>query len=154
LKNNISPCNSYKYFKNEGYKMSYKFGQRSLANLSTCHPKIQEILNEAIQYIDFTVTCGTRSKEDQDKAFADGNSKLKWPNSKHNSNPSRAADVAPYPIDWNDIKRFAYLMGIIKGIAHAKGIKIVTGCDWDSDGDITDHKFMDWPHFELHPDEE
>lgn len=129
--------------------MAYKFGNSSKARLATCHPLIQEILNEAIKYIDFTVLCGHRTEEEQKKAVEGGFSKVDFPNSKHNSLPSLAADVAPYPIDWDDTKRFAYLMGIIKGIAMAKGIEIRTGVDWDSDGDITDHKFMDWPHFEL-----
>lgn len=129
--------------------MTYKFGKTSKARLETCHPLIQEILNEAIKYIDFSVLCGHRNEADQQKAVVGGFSKVNFPNSKHNSMPSIAADVAPYPIDWDDVKRFAYLMGIIKGIAMIKGIKIRTGIDWDSDGDITDHKFMDWPHFEL-----
>jgi hypothetical protein len=58
-------------------------------------------------------------------------------------------DAAPYPIDWNNTERFAYMQGLIKGIAMAKGIKIRSGIDWDGDGDITDHSFMDYPHFEL-----
>jgi len=67
--------------------------------------------------------------------------------------PSVAVDIAPYPIDWNNIERFAQLGGIIKGIAHTKGVKIRCGFDWDCDGDITDHSFMDWPHIELVDDE-
>lgn len=131
--------------------MSYKFGSSSQKRLDTCHPLLQVILNEAIQYIDFSVTCGHRNEADQNAAFnsVPQRSKVKFPDSKHNSLPSIAVDVAPYPVDWNDIKRFAYLMGILKGIAMAHGIKVRTGVDWDSDGDITDHKFMDWPHLEL-----
>jgi hypothetical protein len=129
--------------------MSYRFGKSSQKQLETCHPIIQEILNEAIEYIDFSVLCGHRNKKAQTKAFNDGNSKVQYPDSEHNSLPSLAADVAPYPIDWDNLVRFAYLMGVIKGIAHEKGYKIRTGIDWDNDGDITDHNFMDYPHFEL-----
>ena len=126
------------------------FGKSSRKNLDSCHPLIVEILEEAIKIVDFSVICGHRDKAGQDVAFHSGLSKVQFPNSKHNNLPSFAADVAPYPIDWNKTDRFVHLIGIIKGIAHAKGIKIRCGIDWDCDGDITDHSFMDYPHFELH----
>ena len=129
----------------------YKFGKSSRQRLDTCHPHIHAILEEAIQIVDFTVLCGTRSEAEQEDLFHRGMSKVQFPNSKHNSRPSLAVDVAPYPIDWNDLKRFTHLMGIIRGIAHEKGIKIRCGIDWDNDGDITDHSFMDYPHFEIVP---
>ena len=127
----------------------YKFGEASQERLNTCHPKIQEILEEAIQIVDFSVLCGVRREEEQNNLFHSGMSKVQYPNSKHNSIPSLAVDIAPYPIDWNDTKRFTHLIGIIRGIAHMKGIEIRCGIDWDRDGDITDHSFMDYPHFEL-----
>ncbi len=127
----------------------YKFGEASQERLNTCHPKIVEILEEAIEVVDFSVLCGTRSKAEQDDLFHKGMSKVQFPNSKHNSRPSLAVDVAPYPIDWNNTERFTHLIGIIRGIAKVKGIEIRCGIDWDKDGDITDHNFMDYPHFEL-----
>ena len=127
----------------------YKFGKTSQERLETCHEKIQEILNEAIQIVDFTVLCGHRGEAEQQDAFHKGMSKVQFPNSKHNTRPSLAVDIAPYPIDWNNTERFVHLIGIIRGIAHMKGIEIRTGIDWDCDGDITDHSFMDYPHWEL-----
>jgi len=127
----------------------YKFGKSSQARLDTCHPSIQAILEEAIQIVDFTVLCGHRTKEEQDDVFHKGMSKVQFPNSRHNTMPSQAVDIAPYPIDWNNLERFTHLIGIIRGIAHSKGIDIRCGIDWDCDGDITDHSFMDYPHFEL-----
>ena len=129
--------------------MSYSFGKSSQTRLDTCHPKLQEILNEAIKYVDVSVLCGTRDEAAQEKAVADGASEVHYPDSRHNSLPSMAIDVAPYPIDWDNHTRFALLQGLLKGIAMMKGIKIRSGIDWDSDGDSTDHKFMDWPHIEL-----
>lgn len=129
--------------------MSYNFGSTSQSRLDTCHPLLQEIANKAIKYIDFSVTCGHRSEAEQNTAYQSGNSKVQWPNSMHNSYPALAMDVVPYPIDWENIRRFAYLMGIIKGIAMEMGVEVRTGIDWDMDGDITDHDFMDWPHVEL-----
>jgi hypothetical protein len=92
---------------------------------------------------------GYRGEQSQNKAFTEGRSKLKFPNSKHNSLPSNAIDIAPFPIDWKNRERFCYLAGIVKGIAHSKGIKIRWGGDWDNDGETTDNKFDDLPHFEL-----
>ena len=126
----------------------YTFGNASQTRINTCLPELQEILNEAIKEIDFTVLCGHRSEAEQNDYFHTGRSKVKFPNSKHNTYPSCAVDIAPYPIDWNNTARFAHLIGLVRGIALMKGYKIRVGCDWDMDGDITDHSFMDYPHIE------
>jgi hypothetical protein len=68
----------------------------SKEKLDTCDPQLIKLVNEAIKYFDFTVICGHRNKEDQDKAVAAGNSKTPWPTSPHNSLPSRAVDLYPY----------------------------------------------------------
>ena len=99
------------------------------------------ILKEAIHIYDFSVLCGHRGKDEQNLAYKKGFSKLKFPESKHNSIPSRAVDIAPYPIDWDDHKRFYELAGIIKGIAHEKGIEIRWGGNFRG--------WKDLPHFEL-----
>jgi hypothetical protein len=125
------------------------FGKRSKENLKLCDVRLQDILMEAIKYYDFAVICGHRGEEEQNKAFHEGRSKLKFPQSKHNQNPSKAVDVVPYPINWNDESRFFYLAGLIKGIASSMGHVIRWGGDWDGDGDFNDQSFIDLPHFEL-----
>ena len=122
-----------------------KFSQRSKERLSTCHKDLQDIMEEVIKVRDITILCGHRSEEAQNKAFEEKKSKLRYPNSKHNSFPSRAVDIAPYPIDWNDKEAFHELAGIVKGIAHSKGIKIKWGGDFNS--------FFDGPHIELDDEE-
>ncbi len=126
-----------------------KFSQISLDRLATCDKRLQVIMEEAIQHIDIVVLCGERGEEEQNKALAEGKTKLKWPESKHNSKPSKAIDVAPYPIDWQDLKRFIYMAGIIMGIAACKGIKLRWGGDWNSNNLFSDEKFSDLVHFEL-----
>ena len=126
-----------------------EFSKRSWERLWTCERPLVELFTEVVIHWDCTIICGHRNQQAQDEAYAGGFSKVKFPHGKHNTLLSEAVDVAPYPIDWDDTRRFAHLIGIIRGIAIAKGIKIRVGIDWDSDGDITDHKFMDWPHFEL-----
>ena len=125
-----------------------KFSEKSRQRLASCHPRLQDVLNEAIKIVDFSVICGVRGEEDQNRYFAEGKSKVKYPNGKHNSNPSRAVDIQPYPYP-ADNKTWFYLIGIIKGIAHMKSINIRSGADWDMDTDFNDQTFNDWFHLEL-----
>ena len=125
------------------------FSKRSQDRLNTCDTRLVEVLEEVIKHWDCTILQGERTKEEQDEFFRTGRSKVQWPNSKHNSSPSKAVDVAPYPIDWNDTRRFDYFAGFVKGIALSKGIMLRWGGDWDSDNDQSDQTFNDLPHFEI-----
>lgn len=125
------------------------FSQRSKNNLKLCDVRLQDVLMEAIKYYDFTVICGHRGEEEQNRAYHEGKSKLLFPASKHNKNPSRAVDIVPYPIDWNNKARFFYLAGLVIGIARTMGHVIRWGGDWNGDGDFGDQNFNDLPHFEL-----
>jgi peptidoglycan L-alanyl-D-glutamate endopeptidase CwlK len=115
-------------------------GIKSKERLLTCHPDLQLIVEELVLEMDITVLCGTRGEAEQNEAFRTGKSKLKFPNSKHNSLPSKAVDLAPYPIDWNNIKRFDIMMDIAQKIADKHGIKIRLGRTFS---------FKDYPHMEL-----
>jgi len=126
-----------------------RFGKRSQAQLSTCHPDLQAVLTEAIKHVDFSVLEGYRGKELQNKYYNEGKSKLKFPQGKHNTSPSLAVDIAPYPIDWNDLKRFGAVAFFIKGIAVQQGIRLRLGADWNGDFKFKE-KFLDLPHMELH----
>ncbi len=120
--------------------MSYKFSKRSIKNLETCSGSIQDLLNEAIKYYDFTVLCGFRDKKAQNDAYEKGYSKLRFPHSRHNKYPSNAVDVVPYPIDWDDTKRFLELNRIIMKCADELDIKIDWGFNlWG----------WDMPHYQL-----
>ncbi len=127
----------------------YKFGNKSNSKLITADLRLVEIADMVIKIIDHSVLEGHRNEEKQGDMFHKNLSKLEWPNSKHNTMPSKAIDVAPYPIDWNDIARFTQLVGAYKGVALMLGYEIRCGCDWDGDGDIRDQSFMDYPHIEI-----
>ena len=71
----------------------YKFSKFSLSHLESVHPDLREILDEAIKIMDFRVTEGFRPEERQNQLKEEGKSKLSWPESKHNQNPSLAVDV-------------------------------------------------------------
>ena len=131
--------------------MSYAFGSRSRRHLDTLHPALRAVLEDAmqLQLMDFAVICGHRGEDAQNEAFATGASKKRWPESIHNASPSKAVDVAPYPIDWNDSLAFARLYGIIEACAVQRGVRLRWGGDWDSDGESNDQSFMDIGHFEV-----
>ena len=140
-----------------------KFGRKSREHLETCHPDLQILFNTVIEEIDCSVTCGYRNKEDQDKAVASGNSKAVFPEGKHNSNPSTAVDVYPYPIDFDDMPRFYYFGGWV--MAKAKILrnvgeithKIKWGGNWkglnngkiDFSYNMLAKVLNDMPHYEL-----
>lgn len=127
----------------------YYFGTRSKRELLTCHEKLQKILNDAIAIYDFSILCGHRGKAAQNKAFENGFSKVKFPDSEHNYTISRAIDIAPWPIDWEDENRYYFLAGIMMSVAKEMDIGIIWGGDWDRDNDFNDQEFMDIGHFEL-----
>lgn len=98
--------------------------------------------------MDNTVVCGHRTLAEQEDVYNAGLSKVQAGRSKHNFYPSLAIDVAPYPIDWEDVNRFIYLAGIVKAIAASKNIPIRWGGDWNMDN-LLQEKFKDWGHFEI-----
>lgn len=136
-----------------------QFSAISKQNLATCDQRLQDIAAEVILIVDHKITQGHRGQADQDKAFAEGKSKLKWPNGNHNSLPSRAMDVAPInfedgaKIDWADGVAFGRLAGIYQAVAHLHGVRLRFGLDWDGDflsvGPDPDESFNDAPHIEL-----
>jgi len=126
-----------------------QFSARSLSRLDTCEQDLQDVFEEVIKHFDCTILCGHRGEEEQNKAFVLRRTKVQFPNSKHNSIPSKAVDAVPYPINWNDRERMTYFAGFVKGVAASKGIKIRWGGDWDQDTEVMDNGFDDLPHFEL-----
>ena len=126
-----------------------RFGKRSRSRLSTCDDRLQDLFKEVVKHFDCSVIQGHRGKADQNKAFDEGRSKLRYPDGNHNATPSKAVDVAPYPIDWSDRDRFHYFSGFVLGIASQMGLKIRWGGDWDRDTQVKDNKFDDLPHFEI-----
>ncbi len=126
-----------------------KFSKKSLSKLETCDKRLQDLFLRVVKKFDCTILEGHRSKDRQNKLFDEGKSKLKYPKGKHNSLPSKAVDVAPYPIDWNDRERFTYFAGYVLGIAYQMGLKIRWGGDWDMDTQVKDNNFDDLPHFEI-----
>jgi len=132
-----------------------KFSERSKTNLAQCHNDLKVLFNEVIRHFDCSVICGFRGEKEQNEAFKDGKSKLKYPQSKHNQIPSLAVDVMPYPINWEDRERMYFFAGFV--MATARQLKamgwieneIRWGGDWNNDTDVRKETFIDLPHFEI-----
>lgn len=125
------------------------FGEQSMARLRTAHPMLRALFCEVVKHFDCTILCGVRDQAEQDRLFEEGKSRVLFPNSSHNSNPSMAVDVAPWPVDWTDTERFIYFGGYVKGVAMRMGVPIRWGGDWDGDFQVRDNRFNDLVHFEL-----
>ena len=124
-------------------------GKASKAQLLTCHPDLIRLVVDVVAQIDagalayagirdVSVLCGHRTEAEQNACFnaKPPTSKLPWPKSKHNSLPSRAVDMVPYPVDWKDGNHEHVLRGFVLARAWALGIKIRV-ISWDL------------PHYEL-----
>lgn len=126
-----------------------KFSEKSLTKLATCDERLQSVFNEVVKYFDCTVLEGHRGEEAQNRAYAEGKSKLRWPNGNHNSVPSKAVDVIPYPVDWSDRERMTLFAGFVLGTARQMGIKLRWGGDWDNNTQVKDNSFDDLVHFQV-----
>lgn len=118
----------------------------SLAKLKECHPDLIKLINRVDEIYPVHVICGHRNEADQNKAFEEKKSKLKFPDSKHNSKPSKAVDVVPDPdrnpktISWVDLTQYEIMCLAIEAAADELEIKIRLGRDFS---------FKDFPHVEL-----
>ena len=121
------------------------FGRKSRSRLKGLDAGLVNVLNQSIKHFDFSIIEGLRTLETQKSYVAKGASKtLK---SKHLE--GKAVDIAPYPIDYDDIERFVYLGGFILGVASQLGVNLRWGLDWDRDTFTKDTGFRDIGHFEV-----
>lgn len=151
------------------------FGKQSQERFDTVVGDLQEILSMAILITDFSITCGHRPKDIQNMYFVSGASRVRYPNSKHNKEPSQAFDIMPYDKRWGALtgnvmqnrkiakdlqvteqaaaqmvrSKYYYLAGVIRAVAYLLKLEVRWGGDWDSDDDFTDNKFNDLGHFEI-----
>lgn len=124
-----------------------KFSKTSKERLAACHPDIQAVCNELIKFYDISVLCGHRGEKEQNQAYNKGTSQVRYPNSAHNKTPSLAVDIAPYPIDWDNLDRFQEM--VIRFDTVAKVLKeqgkiksdFVYGADYKT--------WKDYPHIQI-----
>ena len=123
------------------------FSKKSEALLLTCHPDIVAVCRELIKQMDVSVLCGRRTRAEQDAAYKAGTSRARYPQSAHNRVPSHAVDLAPYPIDWNNLAWFKEMWIRFDAIARVLKTRgeIVSEFIWG--GDFKTLK--DCPHIEI-----
>jgi peptidoglycan L-alanyl-D-glutamate endopeptidase CwlK len=149
--------------------MAYKLSNRSLGKLEGVDENLVAVVKRAIELtnVDFGVTFGLRTLEEQEKLFAAGRSKTM--KSKHLE--GRAVDLMAY-VDgkgcW-ELNVYDDLCDAMKEAAKELGVAIKWGAAW-SEGDIRSYEgtaedammayvdlrrsqgrrpFIDGPHFEL-----
>lgn len=120
--------------------------------LEQLHPDMRRVVDMVMswQVMDMTVIRTKTTPAEQAVKVAQGVSKTH--NSKHlpdENGHAGAIDLAPYPIDWNDKKRFGILMGLMMAAAKVQGVQIRVGGNWDGDNDFHDNTPEDPGHFEL-----
>tara|TARA_R110000822_G_scaffold56928_3_gene143608 strand:- start:10524 stop:10988 length:465 start_codon:yes stop_codon:yes gene_type:complete len=152
----------------------FKLSQRSLNKLDGVHPSMVSVVNRAIEItdVDFGVTYGTRTFEEQEKLFKSGRSQTM--NSKHltqDDGYSHAVDLVAYfgsDVSW-ELNVYDNICDAMAQAAREEGLSIKWGAAW-SEGDIRDYSgsaedamnayidlrrsqgrrpFIDAPHFEI-----
>lgn len=130
------------------------FGKTSRIRLEGVHPLLQDIaLRVVLRHHDCSVIYGVRTEEEQTILVQKGLSKTM--DSMHliqEDGYGHALDLAPYPIDWDNTKRFYYFAGMVMAVAEeilTEDWYLCWGGDWDGDDDLDDQSFMDLVHWEL-----
>jgi len=150
-----------------------KYGQKSLATLSTVHPDLITLFSEVVKYFDNTILYGYRDPALQFElyklgrklegtewvivnkskvvTYKDGINKL----SMHNYSPAKAIDAIPYPVNFKETDRMLFFAGYV--LATARQLKeqgkmthdIKFGGDWNRNTLLDDETFLDYYHYEI-----
>ena len=132
---------------------NFEYGFNSKKQLATVDRRLVRILNHALNYgiLDWSIIKGYRGEVEQNEAFNSGDSKVEYPNSKHNSSPSLAIDFIPHPFrGWDKIHDFVAVAMIILVAAEELEIPVRWGGMWQGHGPIMpEGAFNDLGHLEL-----
>lgn len=138
----------------------YVLSPASLRKLEGVHPDLVRVVKQAIRITnqDFSILEGVRTPERQKELYAQGRTKpgqiVTWTlKSNHFINPEtgygHAVDIVPYPLDWNDPKKFDAIYRAMMSAAKELGVEIRSGMDWDRDGKLREKGEQDSPHWEV-----
>ncbi|MBS3777306.1 MAG: hypothetical protein KGY70_19085 [Bacteroidales bacterium] len=134
----------------------YRFSDLSKQRMEGVSETLKAVMYEALKNspVDFGIAWkgGKRDAEEQNELFQDGASLKDGYNQKSKHQEGKAIDVLPYVKgEYTTEEKYYYiLIGVIMTTANHMEINIRNGGDWDKDGEyVTDHNFIDLPHFEL-----
>lgn len=138
---------------------NFRLGFRSRQRLAGVHPDLVRVIERAIQITsqDFSVLEGVRTKQRQQELYNQGRKTpgpiVTWTlNSRHlpaADGFGHAVDIAPFPLDWNDPKKFDAIAKAMFAAAKELGVKLRWGADWDQDGKPRERGEFDNPHWEI-----
>lgn len=126
------------------------FSKQSQQQLKTCHHDLQSIFAAVERAVDCEISCGHRSHDAQEQAYDEGRSGFHWPESHHNDKPSMAVDVMPVDIDEDDMRRWYWFGGYVRGLAdrlYDEGV-VTHRLHWS--GEHGDPELSKYPHFEIY----
>ena len=152
--------------------MAYNLSQRSLNKLVGVDERLQRVVKRAIQLSkqDFMVLEGVRTRQQCMINYGKGRTiaqcvakgvpaqyanpkaaKVTWLNnpfaSKHVE--GKAVDLVPYPVDWNDLKKFDAIAKAMLQAAKELNVPVRWGADWNGNGKPRERGESDSPHFEI-----
>ena len=119
-----------------------KLSERDLIRLATCDVKLQMVGEKVAVQTDIMIVCGFRDETAQNMAYDNGKSGLRWPDSKHNHEPSLAFDIVPFQhgqaIDWEAIDQWRLMASYVWEVS----LKFHVPLSWGG-------YFQDYSHFEI-----
>ncbi|QQG33666.1 endolysin [Cronobacter phage A24] len=129
--------------------MNVKLSKKGQALLATRKQALQDVINKSFEKMPFDITIlasTVRTEEEQRANIAKG---VSWTmKSKHLT--GEAVDMAPYPVDWNNLERFVQMAEVVLATAKEMGIPVVWGGTWkETTEGWKQNKRFDGPHFEL-----
>lgn len=133
--------------------MGNNFTQAEMAMIAQLDVRLHNLVGLVNDITPVLVIETHRSPARQALLLKQGKTKVRF--GKHNALPSLAVDMIPEAaisdgrIQWNSRNEFAHFAGLVRGIAHAMGVPLRWGGDWDRDWDLDDNKFDDLVHFEI-----
>ena len=131
------------------------WSEKSLDIRSTLDNRLILMVDALLEYMDVSLVSGHRDEREQSLLYhgTPQRSQLKWPDSKHNTFPSLAIDMQPYPYpdNENDLRAaLGYMAGLCYIIAERNAFSIRWGGDWNRNGSVTDNGFDDLFHIEIY----
>lgn len=137
----------------------FSLGATSRARLKGVHPQLVRVVERAVELttVDFMVLEGVRTPQRQRELYAQGRTKpgkvVTWTLTSNHfvkaDGFGHAVDLCPWPVDWNDLKKFDAIAKAMFAAAAELGVRIRWGADWDRDGKPRERGETDSPHFEL-----
>ena len=131
-----------------------RYGRQSRDNHDGVHPLLVDWSFELVSIMNVKCIDGVRNLTTQREYVHLGVSLTM--NSMHliqSDGYGHALDLAPYPVDWNDTRRFYIMGGIGIALAHKMDIPITWGGRWNPDDDQFHlPEFNDIGHFQINSD--